>query len=190
LDLRNSPGRAFLFKGATEMTVKQIADLFGVSRDTVLRAIKEIFPDKIIPGKRTLLNKQECISVGEKIRKPGYIQPTQNATQNAYVTKDDLKAFAKEIVSETIKQIMPIINQAKQLEEKIEYFTLRGWEIRKDLRLRSDFENSVLGRLAKKISEEMGKPRPIIDDTKYGRLRTYHVSVLEKLFEDSEEEGI
>jgi hypothetical protein len=40
------------------------------------------------------------------------------------------------------------------------------------------------------ISEEMGKPRPIIDDAKYGRLRTYHISVLEKLFEDSEEEEI
>jgi hypothetical protein len=175
------------------MTVKELSKLFNVSDETIKNVIRELYPELMQKGKRTILDKEKCFAIGEIVRKPGYIQPTNNLpvpTNNLYVTKDDLKAFAKEIVSETIKQIMPIINQPKQIEEKLEYFTLRGWEIRKDFRLRSDFENSVLGRLAKKISEEMGKPRPIIDDEKYGRLRTYHISVLEKLFEDSEEEGI
>jgi DNA-binding Lrp family transcriptional regulator len=188
------------------MTVKEIAIVVNKTERSVRNWIKKLAEKSSVVAEKSSVSssanpasydfEETCLIIEIGLGKNAASLFRMNANnlhtpaKNEYVTKDDLKDFAKAIVSETIKQIMPIVNRPKQIEEKIEYFTLRGWEIRKDLRLRSDFENSVLGRLAKKISEEMGKPRPIIDDAKYGRLRTYHVSVLEKLFEDSEEEGI
>jgi excisionase family DNA binding protein len=57
------------------MTVKELSELLNVSRDTVERAVRELYPVKMTRGKSTILNKEECIKIGEIIRKPGYIKP-------------------------------------------------------------------------------------------------------------------
>lgn len=107
------------------MNVKELSSLFNVSESTVKRIIRDVYPDKMQNGKRTILTKTESIILGEYIRKTGYIQPVQNeqvAIQNeqAYLTKDDLKDFGKSLVQEMFKQIIPLIqnNQPKQIENK------------------------------------------------------------------------
>jgi hypothetical protein len=109
------------------MTVKELSNLFDVSAETVKRVIREMFPDKMENGKRTVLNEEECVKLGSEIRKKGYIQPTQNEqvpTQNEQVINQFTKAL--EIFSKTLDSIdKRLFNlENKQIENKtkqIEY---------------------------------------------------------------------
>lgn len=95
------------------MTIRQIAEVAGVSVDTVNRKVKEMYPERVRRGKATTLIQKEAIIVMSDLRKKNFVEPTQNAevaTQNAeVVTKSDLATFGTAIVSEVIKQLMPMI---------------------------------------------------------------------------------
>lgn len=56
---------------ATEktMTVKEVADVFGVSKDTVLNCIKRIMPDKLEHGKTTFLNEIEVAKISIELKR-------------------------------------------------------------------------------------------------------------------------
>lgn len=86
------------------MTSKEIAEVAGVHRSTVIRKIKEIFPEKIKNGKVTKLEQDEAIRVVSDLRKSGFVQPMQNAqvpTQNAEVEKrlDRLEAILEKALT-------------------------------------------------------------------------------------------
>ena len=61
------------------MTVKQMAEVAGVSPDTIRRAGKSIFPLKFEQGKRVTFNQSEAIEVMKCVRKKNMVQLPQNA---------------------------------------------------------------------------------------------------------------
>lgn len=74
------------------MTIKELAEIAGVSKDTIIRKVKELFPGKIQPKKRTILNQKDAIHLMAEIRKKGFVEPMQNAsdlTQNASDVQGD-----------------------------------------------------------------------------------------------------
>jgi len=107
------------------MTIKEISDLTNVSRSTVLRKIKELFPTIIENGKTVKLTKDQSISIVDGIKKTGFIQPIQNEKvpiQNEKVDKIELMfiEFMKQ-QTETNKILLSLVqnnNQPKQIEEK------------------------------------------------------------------------
>jgi len=164
------------------MTVKELSNLFNVSDETIKNAIRELYPDFMQKGKKTNLDKEKCIALGEIIRKKGYIQPTNNLpepTNNLYVTKDELKIFAKEL----IKELLPILQQSKQLEIKQDYFSVLGYMALKNIAEARFSEMICFGKEAAKISREMNLPIRKIPDERFGQVNSYHISVLERIFE-------
>lgn len=88
------------------MTVNDMAIVAGVSTETVRAKGKEMYPDRFINGKKTVFNQNEAITIMSELRKKGFVQPTENLE---VITRSDLASFGTAIVSEVIKQLMPMI---------------------------------------------------------------------------------
>jgi hypothetical protein len=94
------------------ITIKEIADISGVSTETVTRKINELFPGFIKNGKKTYLDKEKSIAVMESLRKIGFIEPLQNekvALQNEKVNNEILEL--KLLVENMIKSIPYIVSE-------------------------------------------------------------------------------
>lgn len=88
------------------MTVKEIAETAGVSTETVSRKIKELYPDRVKNGKTTRLVQSEALCIMAELRKKNFVEPLQN---DKVITRTELAEFGTVIVSEVIKQLMPMI---------------------------------------------------------------------------------
>lgn len=70
------------------MTIKEIMELTGLSRDTIRREINRTFPGLSKKGKTTKLDEKQAIEIVGNLKKSGFITPAQNKqvpTQNADV---------------------------------------------------------------------------------------------------------
>jgi len=106
------------------MTTKEIAEAAGVTPETVRVKGKELFPERFVNGRKTEFNQKEAVSIMSELRKKGFIQPTENLevpTENLeVVTRGDLAAFGAAIVSEMMKQFLPLIQNSKTSTPQIE----------------------------------------------------------------------
>jgi predicted metal-dependent hydrolase len=169
------------------MTIKEIMSITGLSRDTILNKVKEKFPNKISKGKTTRLNQEESITVVKELKievskNLTVIQPTnisQVPTNISYVTKEELKDFAKEI----IKELLPLIqNNQKQIEIKQDYYSILGFCNLNKIQI--TFSEAIkYGKEAKRLSEDEKYEVRKIPDERYGNVNSYFVGILQKVFE-------
>ena len=59
------------------MTVKEIAQVMGVSTDTVKNCIRRIMPEKMQNGKTTFLNKQEVTMISKELKSNTFVSSHQ-----------------------------------------------------------------------------------------------------------------
>ena len=78
---------------------------FGVSTETVSRKV-EMYPDRVKNGRPTNLIQPEALCVMSELRKKNFVEPLQN---DKVITRSELAEFGTAIVSEVIKQLMPMI---------------------------------------------------------------------------------
>ena len=169
------------------MTTKEIAEIAGVSAETVRAKTREIFPEKIKNGKRTVFLQKEAVTIMAELRKKGFVQATENLevpTENfEVVTRSDLAAFGASIVSEIMKQFLPILqNQPKQIDFVQDYYSIKGYASKLGQQILFS-EALNLGRLAGKLSREKGLEIRKVDDEQYGQVNSYSVKVLEEVFQ-------
>lgn len=168
------------------MTVKQIASLLQVSNETVKNVIRKVYPAKMISGKKTILNLDESEKIIGEIRIQSKNKLTKNlsVTYKNFVTKDDLKNFAQAIVSETIKSIIPLIqnqNQPRQIEMKQDYYSILGYANYKHIQI--NFSDAIkFGKEASKLSNSNNFEIRKIPDERFGFVNSYNIAVLEKVF--------
>jgi len=98
------------------MTLREMAEVAGVSPETVRAKAKELYPDKFMKGKKTFFNQQEAIPIMAELRKKGFVQPTENLE---VITRTDLMTMVAPIVAETIKQLIPLIQSVSQGRNEI-----------------------------------------------------------------------
>jgi hypothetical protein len=82
------------------MTVRQMAEVSGLSTETVRAKAKEMYPDKFINGKKTVFSQQEAIPIMSELRKKGFIQPTEYLevpTENLEVKSLNVRIIRKTI---------------------------------------------------------------------------------------------
>ena len=106
------------------MTTREIAEAAGVSTDTVARKGRELFPGRYSKGKRTELSQSEAVAVMKELRKVNFVELPQSAVEAPQsaevVTRGDLAAFGAAIVSEMMKQFLPMFHGAKPATAQIE----------------------------------------------------------------------
>jgi hypothetical protein len=101
------------------MTVKEIADVAGVSVDTVQKKIKEMFPEIVEQRKKTVLNKMQAIEVMKDLRKKNFILPQNSADlpQNSADSRlDRLEMIMEKLLLVTGNLLQ--VQQSNQTQEK------------------------------------------------------------------------
>jgi len=61
------------------MTVKEVAEVFGVSRGLIEKRIRELFPNKMVHGKTTYLNEAETTIISIRIKQNTYLIDKNNS---------------------------------------------------------------------------------------------------------------
>jgi hypothetical protein len=169
------------------MTSKEIASIAGVSVRTVTRTAKQNNIGNITPGVEAVFDERESVLLMAELRKKGFIEPRQNVPQprqnDEVVTRADLAVFGAAIVSEMMKQFIPLIkNPVKQIEFVQDYFSIKGYASKLGQQIAFS-EALSLGRIAGKLSREQGKEIRKVDDESFGQVNSYHVSILEEVFQ-------
>lgn len=167
------------------MTTKQIAEVAGVSPDTALRKIKELYPEKVRNGRPVSLVQHEAVAVMAELRKIGFVAPqnAEVAPQNAkVVTHADLAMFAKALIGEMMREIIPLVAQPRQIDFVQDYFTIKGYANK--LGISINYSDAIgIGRAAAKLSAERHAEIRKADDERFGQVNSYHVSVLREVFQ-------
>lgn len=162
------------------MTTKELSQVAGVSERTIRRIAENEVGVVYEKGKKAIYTEKEAIEIMRLARKKGFIQPRQNAD---VVTRADLAAFGTAIVSEMMKQFLPIIQgQQKQIEFIQDYYSIKGYASK--LGQQIHFSDALtLGRLAGKLSRERGIEIRKVDDESYGRVNSYNIEILKEVFQ-------
>lgn len=177
--------RAFFIK-ANKMTLRELALVAGVSVETVRTKGKELYPDKFAKGKRTSFNRLEATNVMAELRKKGFVQHTENRevhTENLdVVTRQDLALFGASIVSEMMKQFLPLIQNRQPLMIEQDYYSITGYANKIGQKVAFS-EALVIGKTAGRLSRENGKEIRKVDDERWGQVNSYHIDVLKEVFQ-------
>ncbi len=162
------------------MTTKELSQVAGVSERTIRRIAENEVGIVYEKGKKAIYTEKEAIEIMRLARKKGFIQPRQNAD---VVTRSDLAAFGTAIVSEMMKQFLPIIQgQQKQIEFIQDYYSIKGYASK--LGQQITFSEALnLGRIAGKVSREKNIEIRKIDDERFGLVNSYSIKVLDEVFQ-------
>lgn len=147
------------------MTIKDIIELTSLTRQTILKAIKDLYPDKVKNGIRTVLDNKEAFEVIAKLKKTGYIIPDnisnepvknlQEPVKNLQVNKrQNIENNNNEILSEMLKVFKTFNEKIERLENKIDKLSQNQIE-NKDQKLlpstQTEYEYLYHSTLAKKL---------------------------------------
>ena len=100
-------------------TIKGIADVYEVSADTVSRAVKKLFPEKMQNGKTTYLNEFEATKIKEAIFKNKYLATTNpNSLRRSAEVTTELEEMV--IIAKGYEVLQRKLNREKELRLKIE----------------------------------------------------------------------
>ena len=178
------------------MTIKEIAEIAGVSAETVRRIGKELHPSKFASGKQTVFNEHQSIELMALIRKKGFIQPTQNVelpTQNvevATIIREMIPAMAAAIATavKTALQQPSVPAQARQGQLALpastpngEYYTIKAYGSLRGVHVNRT-SAVMLGREAARLSRLRNIEIRKVPDEEYGEINSYHISVLKEVF--------
>jgi len=177
-----------------DMTTLELSDFFGKSADTIQRTARKC-GIAMAKGKKKRYSKDEVeliacslytkvpLAVRGAIDEAYAKQVSKPAANAEVITRADLAVFGAAIVSEMMKQFLPMIqNQPKQIEFVQDYYSIKGYASK--LGQQIAFSDALaLGRLAGKLSREQGKEIRKVDDEAFGRVNSYHVDILKEVFQ-------
>jgi len=101
-----------------------MAEVSGVSTETVSRKVKEMYPDRVKNGRPTNLIQPEALCVMSELRKKNFVEPLQNdklPTQNdkvcSFLSERDI-AIISQIVSVTVSETIKALDGRMTTIEK------------------------------------------------------------------------
>ena len=106
------------------MTIKEIAEVAGVSYPTVHRAVSKIYQGKMKDGKKTDLSYEEAVKVMKALRKKNFVSPIQNeqvSSQNENLELSDYelnRAFRLAMVNMN-NLAQSLANKTDELDKRI-----------------------------------------------------------------------
>jgi hypothetical protein len=174
------------------MTVRQVALVLTVSKDTVLNCIKRIMPNKLQRGKKTELNEAEVSLVSKELKHNSYSMAKQTVetvsiVKNVTTEREENETIANAMLilkrrSDEYKHRAEIAENKNtelliQLGESKYYITVKRMEA---LNKGKCFEWRALKAESIKLNI---LPKDTFDQN-YGSVKAYHVKVWESLYFD------
>jgi cellobiose-specific phosphotransferase system component IIB len=191
------------------MTVKELAEFFGKSEDTIIKhskksgigfdhGVTKAFTKPEVSKVSQSLYKAVPKAVKEAIdRMDTPVNSVSSLTENAGVDQNlvtgivsgILKGLLPEFEKMVDKKILLASDKMSVVADKMsalpepEYYAVLGYANVNGVKLTNP-ELSILGKLCTKLSRDKGIPiRPIHDD-RYGHVNSYHVFILNEVFND------
>lgn len=180
------------------MTTKELAEFFGKTRQTIISKAKEC--NIIIEnGKEKIYTKSEVEVIANKFYKnmplaiKNSIDIAFPTCKNSIGTPNEnlqvqilsvIEPFLKqqnEFNLMLIKELKEVKKPVKQIELKQDYFSIVGFCNKKKIPI--VFSDAIkYGKEARKISEELNYEIRKVDDERFGKVNSYHIDVLSKVF--------
>lgn len=179
-----------VYKKEKVMTVAEVANAMGVSKDTVRNCIKRVFPNKVQNGKQTFLNEKEVACISKELKSNVKVteqltfeagSKVKNSTTELEVISNALDAFKalEDLYNQKILGLQTERDNLKiQLDESKEWYSIKRMQ---KLNPDEDFSYSLL----KKESIKLGYPIKKVFDMNYGEVNSYHRDVWESLYSDT-----
>jgi len=191
------------------MTVREISKVTGISTDIVKVVIRKLYPNKMARGKTTKLGHEESVVVINALNKqpirnlqveqvtciqqhqPLTQQPIRNLQVDMIVTilkeQAEERKQQQEMFLKGIAEIVQAIKQSTvqvvpQIEMKQDYFSILAFCRKNNIKFTFS-EAIVYGKNAVKKSAELGYEVRRIPDERFGTVGSYHINVLDKVFE-------
>jgi DNA-binding Lrp family transcriptional regulator len=175
------------------MTIKQVADSFGVSSDTVRNKVKELFPDKMAERKKTVLNEYEVTALSVRMKQNENLsKKLSTAESNRQLPQTEIErqlivAQAIQIMNESIHNLQLELQQSKAGEERLQIQLDKSKQYHsvkkvKNLGLLPDVSARKMWNPLKKWSIENDYKIISIFDANYGEVKTYHATAWKAVY--------
>ena len=172
------------------MTIKELADVAGVSESTVRRTGKELYPNVFQNGVKTDFDSDQSMDIMNLVRKKNMVvmQNEKLPMQNAEV---DYEVIGKMIGMAVSAAMMPVVKQLENISKpqllieqpKQDYYSLVAYcSINKIKTVSSELRK--MGMDLRKMAKDSGRELHKIPDERYGQVNSYPVEILEEYFSE------
>lgn len=172
------------------MTVREIAETLGVSKDVVLNCIKRIFPKKMAHGKTTYLNSYEIAIISKELKSNNKVlerltveaaSTVKNSTTEIEIIAN-YKAAAEAMTNLLQMKLQKAEADKEYLEIKLDE-SKKWYSVKRMEKLNPDkhFDWRLLKKEAERLEIEIKK----VFDQNYGEVNAYHRKVWESLYFDA-----
>ena len=172
------------------MTIKELANVAGVSIPTLRRTAKKLFPDSIERGVKSVFSKEQSTLIIEYVRKKNMVGPlVQNDSRPVQNEQVNYEAIGKMIGMAVSAALTPVVDRLdrlsnqKALPEPIKedsYSLVAYCQINQIKVNRSEL--ALHGRSLKKIANRKGIELKKITDERWGFVNSYPVEILKEYF--------
>jgi DNA-binding transcriptional regulator GbsR (MarR family) len=174
------------------MTTKELAEVLGVSVDTVSRAASKVLePSAVLRrvvngGNSKVYTEEQATLIKQEIQKHHNLASRQIDNATTILEKQMVIAQAIQYSNEIIAMLQAENSTLKEdnenlqieLDQSKEYITIKRME-------KLNPKHHFNWRLLKRESERLHKPSKETFDQNYGTVKAYHVDVWESLYFDS-----
>jgi len=171
------------------MTIKELADVAGVSTETITRCANELFPDHLKNGVRTVFTKDQAYDVMAIVRKKNLVSPLQTEKVPLQTEKVDYRVIGEMIGLAVKSALEPLVSQMAerkstqlQIEDNsVSHMTVSGYSKVEGLGL-SESEMKSHGASLSKLCRERHLETQSVPHSRYGRINSYPMDLLEEYF--------
>ena len=106
------------------MTVKEVAEALNVSKELILKRIKELFPYKMQHGKTTYLNEQEVTAISIRIKENSSLATVhdRNKLSNSPKTQLEKKLIIKQAFDFLVEEVEELKIENIELKSELQLY--------------------------------------------------------------------
>ncbi|MCP4393331.1 MAG: hypothetical protein GY804_03545 [Alphaproteobacteria bacterium] len=178
------------------MTIKELADVAGVSQETIRRTGKRIFPATFRNGVKTKFDEFQSIAIIKDVSKKNMVAPQNEevAPQNEEVAVQspqvDYEIIGKMIGMAVSAAMQPVVQQLQNINKnplqieapvKEDYYALTAYCSIKGYKIKRS-ELILHGKHLTANAKEKGLQIRTIPDERWGKVNSYPVELLDEHF--------
>ena len=183
------------------MTMQEIADAMGVSKDTIRNCVRRVFPDKMQQGKTAYFNEAEVAIISKELKSNAYVseQLTSEAASQVKNTTTRLEVLAN---YKAATQAMIELLEAEKAELQAEKERIASERDKLAIELDSAKEWATVKRMEalnpkmrfswralKRYAMENGYKMKDVFDQNYGTVKAYPRAVWEAVYGEQIDEA-
>ena len=172
------------------MTIKELAEVAGVSPETIRKTAKKLFPEVFKNGLRTNFNEAKSLEIMKTVSKKNMVSPTQTKEVATQTKEVDQQTALIQIMESQQKFMIAVLDkldkignqQSLQIEAPREdYFSLVGYTSLNGIKTNRS-ELAMHGMTLKKMAKLNNFTVRQIPDERWGKVNSYPVELLDEYF--------